>query len=441
MNHESHENDSEDIHRRTIAAQKLVDDVVNHRSPYDLFVENLRAIGMSSTEGGDYVQQVNECMRLQGEGGGATQPLPARSNASSLPNLLIPRILQLTHHDHPLLKDSLPKNSSHSENVDNNFSIIRSLLVEVRMTYLKTLHGHFFELKSPTLVNHSELNPQRILWRTSLNFSTFHPPPLQLFQPQFYQRHLTSLLSHSKPFSTLTFKQHGSFANCSIPTKPSIRSSISCNFSLSLTRFLVLCGELLFKISLLTSRNCMLQWIVALVTTMMRRILQEGFRWFGRISIQLRRRLGMKQNGFGCFMLGRQALLYYIHIASMSSKPIKTWLLSYFAPLPMIHPSPSKLMLRPVTDMLAALIEWMTAVVFNSHFYHRCCVSVRLLILWVRRNALQSLAKIGVLGYAPIPALSGVNMGFVRNVEESTKLETTRCASLLSKLAVEKDLA
>ena len=83
MNHESHENDSEDIHRRTIAAQKLMDDVVNHRSPYDLFVENLRAIGMSSTEGGDYVQQVNERMQLQGEGGGATQPLPARLNASS----------------------------------------------------------------------------------------------------------------------------------------------------------------------------------------------------------------------------------------------------------------------------------------------------------------------------------------------------------------------
>ena len=60
-----------------------MDDVVNHRSPYNLLVENLRAIGMSSTEGGDYVQQVNERMRLQGEGGGATQPLPARSNASS----------------------------------------------------------------------------------------------------------------------------------------------------------------------------------------------------------------------------------------------------------------------------------------------------------------------------------------------------------------------
>ena len=38
---------------------------------------------MSSTEGGDYVQQVNEHMWLQGEGGGATQPLPARSNVSS----------------------------------------------------------------------------------------------------------------------------------------------------------------------------------------------------------------------------------------------------------------------------------------------------------------------------------------------------------------------
>ena len=62
MNHESHDNNSEDVHQRTLAAQKLVDDVVNERSPYDLFVENLRAIGISSAEGGDYVQQVNERM-------------------------------------------------------------------------------------------------------------------------------------------------------------------------------------------------------------------------------------------------------------------------------------------------------------------------------------------------------------------------------------------
>ena len=53
---------------------------------------------------------------------------------------------------------------------------------------------------------------------------------------------------------------------------------------------------------------------------------------------------------------------------------------------------------------------------------------------------LQSLAKIGVLRYALIPALSGVNMGFVQNVEESTKHKTMKHASLLSKLAVEKDL-
>ena len=152
-----------------------------------------------------------------------------------LPNLLIPRILQLTHHDHPLLKDLLPKNFLHSENVDNNFSIIRTLLTEVRTTYLKTLRGHFFEQKSIKLVNCSDLSPRLTLWRTSSNFSMSHPLPLQLFRLQFYQQHLTSLLSQSTPFSTLTFKQLGSFANHSILTKPSIRSSISCNFSLSLT--------------------------------------------------------------------------------------------------------------------------------------------------------------------------------------------------------------
>jgi len=79
----NHENNSEDVRQRTISAQKLVDDVVNHQSPYDRFAENLRAIGISSVEGGDYVQQLHERMRLQRGGGRSTQPLPARSNASS----------------------------------------------------------------------------------------------------------------------------------------------------------------------------------------------------------------------------------------------------------------------------------------------------------------------------------------------------------------------
>ena len=44
------------------------------------------------------------------------------------------------------------------------------------------------------------------------------------------------------------------------------------------------------------------------------------------------------------------------------------------------------------------------------------------------------------LGIPPIPVLSGISMGSVQNVEESTKHETMKCASLLSKLAAEKDL-
>jgi hypothetical protein len=48
---------------------------------------------------------------------------------------------------------------------------------------------------------------------------------------------------------------------------------------------------------------------------------------------------------------------------------------------------PSMLMLRPVTDTLAALIEWTTTVVFNSRFYHRCCESVKPLTLWASKRA------------------------------------------------------
>jgi len=79
----NHENDSKDVRQRTISAQKLVDDVVNHQSPYNSFLENLRVIGISLVEGQDYVQQLNERMHLQRDGGRSTQPLPARSTASS----------------------------------------------------------------------------------------------------------------------------------------------------------------------------------------------------------------------------------------------------------------------------------------------------------------------------------------------------------------------
>ena len=83
MNHESHDNNSEDVCQRMLAAQKLVDDIVKECSPNNLFMENLRVIGLSSAEGGDYIQQVNECIQLQGDRGGSMQPLPAWLNASS----------------------------------------------------------------------------------------------------------------------------------------------------------------------------------------------------------------------------------------------------------------------------------------------------------------------------------------------------------------------
>ena len=185
------------------------------------------------------------------------------------PNRLIARILQLTHHDHPLLKDSLPKNSSDLENVDKNFSSVQSLLGEDRARYPKILHGRFFEQKLTRLVHHWELSPRRTLWTTSLNFLIFRPPPLLLFRRRFYQQHLTSLLSQSTHFSTLTYKRHGSFASRSTLTRPLIQSSTLCNCSILLTHSLVLCGELSSKINMLTLKSCMRRWIGALVTLMM----------------------------------------------------------------------------------------------------------------------------------------------------------------------------
>ena len=104
MNHENHEINSEDVHQRTIAAQKLMDDVVNNCSPYNLFVENLKAIRISLAEGGHYVQQVNEHMQLQGNRGGSTQWLPAWLNASSS-----------TQPSHPENRSAHPSRSSTPE--------------------------------------------------------------------------------------------------------------------------------------------------------------------------------------------------------------------------------------------------------------------------------------------------------------------------------------
>jgi len=181
------------------------------------------------------------------------------------PDLLILRILQLTLHDHLLPKDFLLKNSSDSEIISNNFSNIQPLLVKDQMTFLKILHGCFVEPKSTRLVHSSELSPQAFLWTTSLNFSMSHLPPLPLFRPQFYWQHLTSLLSQSICSSIPTYKPYGSFVNHSILTKLLIQLLTSCNFSLLLTRFLIHCGKSLFKINFSTSKNCMLQWIRALV--------------------------------------------------------------------------------------------------------------------------------------------------------------------------------
>ena len=66
---------------------------------------------------------------------------------------------------------------------------------------------------------------------------------------------------------------------------------------------------------------------------------------------------------------------------------------------------------------------------------------MRLIKLVQDREGKPFLARIGVLEYVRIPAMVGASMVYVVNAENATGPETIKRASLLSKLAAEKELA
>lgn len=82
------------INQKTAACEKLVDDVVHGRLPLDKFSSNLKDIGVSLEEARDYVQQLEQRIRQQGERGhhdsegSSTQPsqsgttIPAASSST-----------------------------------------------------------------------------------------------------------------------------------------------------------------------------------------------------------------------------------------------------------------------------------------------------------------------------------------------------------------------
>jgi hypothetical protein len=100
-------------------------------------------------------------------------------------------------------------------------------------------------------------------------------------------------------------------------------------------------------------------------------------------------------------------------------------------------------MLKLETVMHEILIAWMTAIDSISLSLRKCSESMRWLIILstLQPNARQYHARTGTVGYVLTRVSIGAGMASVVNVEENIKLEKRSHATLLSKLAAEKDLA
>src|SRR5277367_3621109 len=99
----------------------------------------------------------------------------------------------------------------------------------------------------------------------------------------------------------------------------------------------------------------------------------------------------------------------------------------------------------PEIFILEHLSIWTTILASTFLYFRRCSTLlenvIRLIKLLHHRKERQSRARIGVSGYVRIPVMVGVSTVYVANAENATELETTRRALLLSKLAMEKELA
>jgi len=151
----------------------------------------------------------------------------------------------------------------------------------------------------------------------------------------------------------------------------------------------------------------------------------------------------MKLNRLGCLPLGNRVSYSSSLTLNKSFKAIVRWLSTSFVQLCSILVFPSNLILKLKIVMHEIHTAWMTMVIFISLFLHRCFESIKWLItlLTVQPNMWQYHAKIRVVEYALTCVSIGAGMAYVVNVEEGIKHEKRNCATLLLKLAVEKDIA
>ena len=279
---------------------------------------------------------------------------------------------------------------------------------------------------------------------TSLGFSTVVLHLLDLpSQLLSLPRLLTSPPSLSMRSTTPTFKPHG---NCDkrMPQKRLLTLSlISYNSNHSLIQFHVPYGEILFRTNMLTSKNFMHQWIEAIVIKMKPKILLGAMHWSERISTLRKSQLSKKPSGLGFLPLGNLVSLFSSLTVNKTFRAIARWLLTSFEQLRSILVLPSNLIWKLKTVTHEIHIAWMTAADFIFVSSRECFESVKWLITLsiLPPNVQQYHAKTGIMEYVLTHVSIGAGMASVVNVEGDIKHEKRNCATLLSKLTAEKDIA
>jgi len=239
-----------------------------------------------------------------------------------------------------------------------------------------TLLGPFFKQNS-TRSNPIQASKSLLfLLLKSLNSSVILPLCRPPFQPLCCQWHLTYPHCLTESLLTCISNPCGSYARHLLLTELLRPALTSCNSSLLLIRFLVLCGSKSFKMFMLILRSSMHLWIEDIVIKMSQRSLWVDFHWLGKIIIQLRSLSRMKQTGAESSMHGKRALASIILTALRSFKVITRWSLTFFVLCHLTHLSPLTLTLGCVTTTLAALITWMTIADSIFLYLHKCSVNI-----------------------------------------------------------------
>jgi len=152
--------------------------------------------------------------------------------------------------------------------------------------------------------------------------------------------------------------------------------------------------------------------------------------------------LSMKLSGLGFLQLGNLVLYFFSLTINQSFRAIVRWLSTSFAWLCLILVLLFNLTWKLETVMNKILIAWMTMANLICLSLHKCFESMKWLIILstLQPNMQQYHARTGTMGYVLTHVSISASMASAVNAEEDIKLKKRSCATLLSKLTVEKDL-